>query len=228
MELENLLKIERETQKSLMKGIWARGLGLLHFLWSNDTLVWWQLLVNHWILHKTLCCQCHLFVIQGLAIFCQTLFLFPDDVLRYEQLTINCSHNFVSDVLKWCFFTVYLYRRLAIWHEDDVCNVPVLSQNDSTYHHSVFTAWKWHPFATWTPSFIILVWRHHPPLRRTVFACLQNCYNSCISCSRSAIWFTLRYDSINSTLMNYSWTYSCCIESSAFPKIPTDGWLSQH
>ena len=38
-----------------------------------------------------------------------------------------------------------------------VCNVPVLSQNDSTYHHSVFTTWKWHPFATWTPSFIILV-----------------------------------------------------------------------
>jgi len=99
--------------------------------------------------------------------------------------------------------TVYLYRRLAIWHEDDVCNVPVLSQNDSTYHHSVFTTWKWYPFATWTPSFIILVWGHHPPLRRTVFACLQNCYNSCISnCSRSA----LRYDSINSNLMNYSWT----------------------
>ena len=23
-----------------------------------------------------------------------------------------------------------------------VCNVPVLSQNDSTYHHSVFTTWK--------------------------------------------------------------------------------------
>jgi len=43
-----------------------------------------------------------------------------------------------------------------------VCNVPVLSQNDSTYHHSVFTTWKWHPFATWTPSFIILVWGHHP------------------------------------------------------------------
>ena len=39
-----------------------------------------------------------------------------------------------------------------------VCNVPVLSQNDSTYHHSVLTTWKWHPFATWTPSFIILVW----------------------------------------------------------------------
>ena len=55
-----------------------------------------------------------------------------------------------------------------------VCNVPVLSPNDSTYHHSVFTTWKWHPFATWTPSFIILVWGHHPPLRRTVFACLQN------------------------------------------------------
>ena len=32
-----------------------------------------------------------------------------------------------------------LYRRLAIWHEDDVCNVPGLSQNDSTYHHSVLT-----------------------------------------------------------------------------------------
>ena len=86
-----------------------------------------------------------------------------------------------------------------------VCNVPVLPQNDSTYHHSVFTTWKWHPFATWTPSFIIVVWGHHPPLRRTVFACLQNCYNSCISC-RSAICFTLRYDSINSNLMNYSWT----------------------
>jgi len=83
-----------------------------------------------------------------------------------------------------------------------VCNAPVLSQNDSTYHHSVFTTCKWHPFATWTPSFIILVWGHHPPLRRTVFACLQNCYNSCISCSRSA----LRYDSINSNVMNYSWT----------------------
>ena len=41
-----------------------------------------------------------------------------------------------------------------------------------------------------------------PPLRRTVFACFQNCYNSCISSSRSA----LRYDSINSNLMNYSWT----------------------
>ena len=72
--------------------------------------------------------------------------------------------------------------------------------------NSIFTTWKWHPFATWTPSFIILVWGHQPPLRRTVFACLQNCYNSCISCSRSAIWFTLRYDSINSNLMNYSWT----------------------
>ena len=83
-----------------------------------------------------------------------------------------------------------------------VCNVPVLSQNDSTYHHSVFTTWKWHPFATWTPSFIIIFWGHHPPLRRTVFACLQNCYNSCISCSRSV----LRYDSINSNLMHYSWT----------------------
>ena len=27
-----------------------------------------------------------------------------------------------------------------------------------TGNHSVFTTWKWHPFATWTPSFIILVW----------------------------------------------------------------------
>jgi len=50
-----------------------------------------------------------------------------------------------------------------------VCNVPVLSQNDSTYHHSVFTTWKWHPFATWTPSFIILVWGHHPLIGATVF-----------------------------------------------------------
>ena len=51
-----------------------------------------------------------------------------------------------------------------------VCNVPVLSQNDSIsiYHHSVFTTWKWHPFATWTPSFIILVWGHHPPPRCAV------------------------------------------------------------
>jgi len=55
-----------------------------------------------------------------------------------------------------------------------VCNVPVLSQNDSTYHHSVFTTWKWHPFATWTPSFIILVWGHHPLIGAKVFACLQN------------------------------------------------------
>ena len=96
-----------------------------------------------------------------------------------------------------------------------VCNVPVLSQNDSTYHHSVFTTWKWHPFATWTPSFIILVWGHHPPLRRTVFACLQNCYNSSISCSRSA----LRYDSINSNLMNYSWTNGRLA-------IPSTSWAS--
>jgi len=50
-----------------------------------------------------------------------------------------------------------------------VCNVPVLSQNDSTYYHSVFTTWKWHPFATWTPSFIILVWGHHPLIGATVF-----------------------------------------------------------
>ena len=50
-----------------------------------------------------------------------------------------------------------------------VCNVPVLSQNDSTYHHSVFRTWKWHPFATWTPSFIILVWGHHPLIGATVF-----------------------------------------------------------
>ena len=55
-----------------------------------------------------------------------------------------------------------------------VCNVPVLSQNDSTYQHSVFTTWKWHPFATWTPSFIILVWGHHPLIGAKVFACLQN------------------------------------------------------
>ena len=56
-----------------------------------------------------------------------------------------------------------------------VCNVPVMSQNDSTYHHSVFTTWKWHPFATWTPSFIILVWGHQPLIgAKTVFACLQN------------------------------------------------------
>ena len=45
----------------------------------------------------------------------------------------------------------------------------MLSHNDSTYHHSVFTTWKWHPFATWTPSFIILVWGHHPLLGATVF-----------------------------------------------------------
>ena len=55
-----------------------------------------------------------------------------------------------------------------------ICNVPVLSQNDSTYHHSVFTTWKWHPFATWTPSSIILVWGHHPLIGAKVFACLQN------------------------------------------------------
>jgi len=86
---------------------------------------------------------------------------------------------------------------------------PVLSQNDSTYHHSVFTTWKWHPFATWTPSFIILVWGHHSPPRCAVpylpASRTVTTYNSCISC-RSAICFTLRYDSINSNLMNYSWT----------------------
>ena len=49
-----------------------------------------------------------------------------------------------------------------------VCNVPVLSP------HSVFTTWKWHPFATWTPSFIILVWGHHPLIGAKAFACLQN------------------------------------------------------
>ena len=55
-----------------------------------------------------------------------------------------------------------------------VCNVPVLSQNDSTYHHSVFTTWKWHPFDL-DAKF------HHPSLGasppnrgKTVFACLQN------------------------------------------------------
>ena len=48
---------------------------------------------------------------------------------------------------------------------------------------------------------------HHPsPGASPPVACLQNCYNSRISCSRSAIWFTLRYDSININLMNYSWT----------------------
>jgi len=57
--------------------------------------------------------------------------------------------------------------------------------------------------------------RASPPLRRTVFACLQNCYNSCISCSRSA----LRYDSINSNLMNYSWTNGRLA-------IPSTSWAS--
>ena len=43
-----------------------------------------------------------------------------------------------------------------------------------TIPHSVFTTWKWHPFATWTPSFIILVWGHHPLIGAKAFACLQN------------------------------------------------------
>ena len=56
-----------------------------------------------------------------------------------------------------------------------VCNVPVLSQNDSTYHHSVFTTWKWHLFATWTP-----IKFHHPslgaspPNRGNRISCIQN------------------------------------------------------
>ena len=53
----------------------------------------------------------------------------------------------------------------------------------SSRHESDIPSLK---FAIWTPSFIILVWGHHPPLRRTVFACLQNCYNSCISCRLAA------------------------------------------
>jgi len=87
--------------------------------------------------------------------------------VSYRPLIILCCYQFLANRLS-------IYRRLAIWHEDDVCNVPVLPQNDSTYHHSVFTTWKWHPFATWTPSFIILVWEHHPLIGAKVFACLQN------------------------------------------------------
>ena len=33
------------------------------------------------------------------------------------------------------------------------------AQNDSTYHHSVFTTWKWHPFATCMDAKF-----HHPSL----------------------------------------------------------------
>ena len=119
----------------------------------------------------------------------------------WSKIDIFSYHSSTTLWWKWLQIFRYVFSQPSIYIDgwlyamrmtSDVCNVTVLSQNDSTYHHSVFTTWKWHPFATWTPSFIILVWGHHPPLRRTVFAYLQNCYNSRISCSRSAIWFTLR------------------------------------
>ena len=63
---------------------------------------------------------------------------------------------------------------------------------------------------------------HHPSLGASppvapyrICLPLQNCYNSCISCSRSA----LRYDSINSNLMNYSWTNGRLA-------IPSTSWAS--
>ena len=89
---------------------------------------------------------------------------------RLGLMTTRCSVTFCeeSHTPCWCFGqhtpplvfsqpSIYIDGWLyGIWMTSVVCNVPVLSQNDSTYHHSVFTTWKWHPFATWTPSFIIL------------------------------------------------------------------------
>ena len=93
------------------------------------------------------------------------------------RYTAGCCHlaNLIAGTLpvySESFKTIHLLLFLAVISQPSVYidgwlyamrmtsvvwNVPVLSQNDSTYHHSVFTAWKWHPFATWTPSFIILV-----------------------------------------------------------------------
>jgi len=75
----------------------------------------------------------------------------------------SCEHNFGKYCPIFSQPSIYIDGWLyGMRMTSVVCNVPVLSQNDSTYHHSVFTTWKWHPFATWTPSFIILVWGHHP------------------------------------------------------------------
>ena len=58
-----------------------------------------------------------------------------------------------------------------------VCNVPVLSQNDSTYHHSVFSL---HDMKVTSLRYLDAKFHHpslgaSPPNRgKTVFACLQN------------------------------------------------------
>ena len=61
-----------------------------------------------------------------------------------------------------------VYRRLAMawgWRLSSVtfrCCLKTIP-----WYHSVFTTWKWHPFATWTPSFIILVRKLKKNLKNT-------------------------------------------------------------
>ena len=74
--------------------------------------------------------------------------------LRYEYNRITFSSVYISVFSQpSIYIDGWLY---GMSMTSVVCNVPVLSQNDSTYH-SVFMTWKRHPFATWTPSFIIQV-----------------------------------------------------------------------
>ena len=71
----------------------------------------------------------------------------------YNSLMLICSCFLIfSQPSIYIDGWLYAMRMTSV-----VCNVPVLSQNDSTYRYSVLTTWKWHPFATWTPRFIILV-----------------------------------------------------------------------
>ena len=41
---------------------------------------------------------------------------------------------------------------LWAWRLSSVTSRCCLKTIPHNYHHSVFTTWKWHPFATWTPN----------------------------------------------------------------------------
>ena len=67
-------------------------------------------------------------------------------VIEYFAKSLKVTPSFLKIFIllsELCFISqpsIYIDGWLyAMRMTSDVCNVPVLSQNDSTYHHSVFT-----------------------------------------------------------------------------------------
>ena len=147
--------------------------------------------------------MCHPYYFQ-LLVACSSSLQFTSNILwSLSSRVLSFTRTGHFKVTRGFFSQPSIYRPIDGWlygmsMTSVVCNAPVSVTFryclKTIPHHSVFTTWKWHPFATWTPSFIILVWGHHPligakhlPASRTVLR-ISNSHCKLLVAAGCAVW----------------------------------------